>query len=512
MQKSILPLLLIFLLSKNLAAQVADPQKMDLQPCGTPAYLDPDLLKYLAEPALAAAERGNSDTLFVALKIHLLASDAGSGRFSPDKFLAAFCRLQQDFAPTKIQFYMKDDWNLLNKTAWFNHQDIPTGIEMMLTNNVPDAANCYFVSNPAGNCGYNLPYGGVAIGHSCASASDHTWAHELGHQFTLPHPFIGWEGKTYNFNNPTPTKLTYDYTHFHAQPEPVVPAPLDTALVEFLDKSNCTAAADKFCDTKPDYLSYRWDCNAQNQSTVKQKDPAGAEFFSDGTLFMSYAFDKCQSRFSDDEIAAMRANLLNVKSSYLKPTAPAQPIFGKTTLVEPVAGMPVSKSGATFHWTAVPNAEKYVVQGSRLPNFPFKDFEAVVSGTVFNSAAFPTTGKMYWRVKPFNSMYACAEFSDLGDFQIQTVSTDDFEKLKVKIYPNLLAAGEPVFVDFGENVSQKLTARLFNSQGQLVREISQTVENQTFELKNLTQNLAAGAYRLLLISKEKLSSQTIVVY
>ncbi|MCB0574414.1 MAG: metalloprotease, partial [Saprospiraceae bacterium] len=102
--------------------------------------------------------------------------------------------LNEDYAATGIRFYFKDDWNLINSTAWYQHANIPQGIDMMLTNNVPDALNAYFASNVAGNCGYNLPYAGVAVAHNCAATGDHTWAHEVGHALSLPHPFIGWEG------------------------------------------------------------------------------------------------------------------------------------------------------------------------------------------------------------------------------------------------------------------------------------------------------------------------------
>ncbi len=501
-------LVFIFFL-QNLRAQ--SPEKMDLNPCGTPAYLDPWLKKYLAEE-IPVANR-SSDTLFVALKIHLLANDNGQFRLSADKFLNAFCRLNSDFGGAKIQFYVKDDWNFINKTKWYDHNEISGGIEMMLTNNVPDAINAYFVSDPAGNCGYNLPYGGVAIGHNCAGANDHTWAHEIGHALTLPHPFIGWEGKTYNFNNPTPLSLTYDYTDFHAQPDTVHPAPLDTALVEFLDKSNCTAAADRFCDTKPDYLSYRWDCDSQNLSTTKQRDPAGAEFFSDGTMFMGYSFDHCQNRFTPDEIAAMRANLQTVKSNYLAPAAVAQPITDSPELLSPIAGQLVPKEGFTFEWAAVSNAEKYVVQGSRVASFAFRDFEAVVSGTSFTSGVLPANSNMYWRVRPFNSIYACTGFTEKANFKTAAVSdaTDFYIEKTVRVYPSLLSAGDPIFIDFKNNEIRKLTTRITDLHGKTVWEGNFEPSFSTFQLPLKTDNLSAGVYRLLIVLDEKVEVKTIVI-
>ncbi|MCC7244778.1 MAG: hypothetical protein IT269_03785, partial [Saprospiraceae bacterium] len=176
--------------------------KYDLNPCGAPTGLDPWLLDYKRDKIFV--EDRSSDTLYVAIQIHLLEKDNGVGRFSANTTLDAFCRLNEDYKASRIQFYSKNDWNYIDSSKWYQHATLPLGIEMMLHNNVEGAANCYFVSDPAGNCGYNLPYAGMAVSHSCAAAGDHTWAHEMGHALSLPHPFFGWEKKTYNYNNPTP--------------------------------------------------------------------------------------------------------------------------------------------------------------------------------------------------------------------------------------------------------------------------------------------------------------------
>ena len=64
----------------------------------------------------------------------------------------------------------------------------------------------HFVSDPAGNCGYNLPYAGVAIAMGCGGPSDHTWAHEV--ITSVQHP--SWDGNgvshdgsiAHNFSDP----------------------------------------------------------------------------------------------------------------------------------------------------------------------------------------------------------------------------------------------------------------------------------------------------------------------
>ena len=388
-----------------------EPSKQELYPCGAPTGVSDFLEKYQRNPWMFAQPE-SGDTLWVAVQIHLLAKDSGAGRIPWDRYLAAFCRLNQDFAESGIQFYMKEPWDLLNNTGWHTHSTIPQGIDMMLTNNVEGALNAYFVSDPAGNCGYNLPYGGVAIAHGCAGPDDHTWAHEIGHALNLPHPFIGWEGKTYNYNNPTPQVLTYDYTYFHDTLDTQVPAPLDTALVEFVSGANCAVAADRICDTKADYLSYRWNCNPATQmSSVKQKDPNGVDFYSDGTLFMSYADDACQNRFSAEQISIMRATLATEKADWVIPAMLQQPVTELPTQIEPVLGQNQPVTGARLVWKSVPNATHYVVQASRIPSFGYKELDIVTTDTFAVCGSLTANKTYYWRVKPFNYWHACQPFT-----------------------------------------------------------------------------------------------------
>lgn len=119
------------------------------------------------------------------------------------------------------------------------------GEDMMDENNVDDLLNVYFVSDPAGNCGYFSPSdNGVAVAKSCAMPGGTTIAHEFGHFFSLPHTFYGWE-----YGIP------------------------DDEDQEWVNGANCNSAADGFCDTPPDYLDYRWNCPGPLQT-----DPNGDTF------------------------------------------------------------------------------------------------------------------------------------------------------------------------------------------------------------------------------------------
>jgi len=492
--------ILLFLLLLSTAPLFAqEPSKASLHPCGTLGVSD-WLREYRFRPPVLDR---SEDTLWVALQPHLLAKDSGTGRISTEKFLNAFCRLNADFAATNIQFYFKNEWDLLNETDWYAHSTIVQGIEMMLTNNVPDALNSYFVADPAGNCGYNLPYGGVAIAHSCAGADDHTWSHEVGHALSLPHPFIGWEGKTYSFNLPTPELLTYDYTYFHDTIDTQVPAPLDTALVEFLDGSNCAQAADLICDTKPDYLSYRWDCDAQNLSTTKQKDPIGAVFYSDGTLFMSYAFDHCQSRFSPKEIAIMRATLFTEKANWVSPVMLEQPIDEQPVAIEPIQDQMVPTTGASFSWKSVPNATRYLVQASRFVNFSFKQVDVITTDTFLTAGQLSPNLKYYWRIRPFNDWHACAPFSALATFKTASLSAaSEPDADGWRCYPSLLSNEMPITLEVPDTWRGK-DARwsVFDSAGRLVYQSYINLHASRMKIEMPSSLWPSGIYHFTLTSR-----------
>ncbi len=505
----LLPTLFFLGLTGLLSAQEVD--KSQLGPCGSPVGIDPWLINYTEHPGDYLFDRSD-DPIYVGLQIHLVAKDNGTSRFPVENLLNAFCQLNQDYEQSGIRFYFKNPWNLIDSTGWHKHADLQQGISMMLTNNVPDALNIYFVSDPAGNCGYNLPYGGVAIAHSCAFEGDHTWAHEVGHALSLPHPFLGWEGKTYNYGVATPETVTYDYTYFHDTIQ-TGPGPLDTAFVERVNGSNCTFAADRICDTKPDYLSYRWDCDAQNNSLVKMKDQDGLDFYSDGTLFMSYSLDKCQNRFSDDQITRMRANLLTQKQPWIFTGTPEPTITEAAVLLDPINDAPAPNIGATLHWAPVPGATGYVVQASRFSSFTVKEVNVYTTDTMVTVGTLGNNTKYYWKVRPFNNWDACAAFSPVATFNTMTVvGTGELEKETWRCYPSLLRAGQLVVVEIPETwLGQTASLAIYDATGRQVWQSKQTLLNRRLEQSPVTASWATGLYHLVFTTAKGTKTQALTV-
>ena len=136
-----------------------------------------------------------------------------------------------------------------------------------------------FVNDPAGACGYYSPFrDAIAIRKSCSAPNSTTLVHELGHFFSLPHTFNGWE------NGAVPTN-----------PEKVTRTG---------PSANCSSTGDKFCDTEADYQGERWFCPYNDIKFDSNND----QYHPDSSIYMGYASDECMTRFSNMEIAAMQFN------------------------------------------------------------------------------------------------------------------------------------------------------------------------------------------------------------
>lgn len=515
MKKALLFLSVFLFSCLSLQSQTGDPH-----PCGTIDGRSAWLKKFQANPHLPAYQKDDDSTLYVPLTIHLAGSDGGTGYYPLPRLLDALCTLNNDFADTEIQFYIEGEINYLPNAAYNNHESVVDGAYMMFENNVENTLNCYVMDNPAGNCGYNLPYAGIALNESCMGPADHTWSHEIGHAFSLPHPFIGWEGGvgydgsiSHNFNNPAPLTVLYDYTNFQDSFY-VDTLIIDTAFVEMVDGSNCHIAADGFCDTPPDYLSARWNCNNSNQSTSVQTDPNGVQFVSDGTLIMSYSADECQSRFSDEQIAAMQANLLDEKPHLLYNQEPGIALSSEPlVLYAPIEGEVAQFDEVYFDWEEIEGATSYFVQVSRFASFNvIEEYTTDTNSLVVNDLQNNKT--YYWRVKPYNAYSFCTVFSETGTFETGEVTNvrQLSETSSLLVYPNLLQDHQAVNLQLEALIGFQLNAQLVNSVGQVITQDQFQIHSGLNQFQfTWNQKLADGTYFLKLSNASEVVFEKIIV-
>ena len=478
--------LFLFLLQNVLLFAQNDPF------CGTKAEKSEWLKKYQKNPQNFDA-RG-SDRIFVPMTVHLVGDDDSTNFYNLGPFLDDLCTLNKDFEPANIQFFLNEPPRYIKSTLWNNHKTFDQGVDMFQKNNVPNTINSYFVISPAGNCGYDYPGTGIALAKSCMGKYNHTWAHEMGHELSLPHTFYGWEGTTYNVYAPTPFQV-------------------NSADVEQLgDTTDCNNVADGFCDTPPDYFSYRWTCAPDKKSAVAIKDPTGKEFKIRGDFFMSYANDGCMNTFSQEQINAMRAHLLDEKKGFLKPANPYLPLGGFTKPLLPKDSSIFKDKKITFKWASVPNATGYFLEVSRISNFDGKDFSGIVKDTSI-TLDYLQYKKYYWRVRAFNYGFSCT--SDIVKRNIFKIidPTSESDVLALKeflIFPNPATKGQNINLQFDADFSENATVEIIDLAGKSLI-INKIQINNGFNKFEIETPLSNGFYILNIKTKKGIKQEKIII-
>ncbi len=440
-------------------------------PCGTPAGgWTPWLRHYQQAKANYITPRADT-TLYVPLTIHLTANDEGIGYYPFELLLGTLCRLNEDFAQANMQFYLKLPIRYLPNTAYYNHGSVLDGAEMMFANDVDSTLNIYFVQDPAGNCGYNLPYASIAVAHACSGYGSTTLTHETGHAFRLPHPFLGWEGKKYMSGDTAPVQVTYDYTYF--QDTLILDTLIiDTAWVELVDGSNCAIAADGFCDTPPDYLSYRWPCDANGLSKEVQTDPNGATFKSHGEFYMSYSSDNCQSKFSPEQIATMRTFVLNERPEYLVGGQSPLPEIStdKPTLILPEYNALTDPNHTTLVWSNAGNTALYHLMVSPKLTLSQLIVDTIIADTSFVLTGLDAPHNYFWKVQAFNTYRFCAPVSKKGRFKADpAVATLPISPGTGRIFPTIVASGGTLTIEPGRTHTRDLQLICTRMDGSIVK-------------------------------------------
>lgn len=466
----------------------------DLAPCGTDLGVSPWLRDF--QRRIDETPR-TDDMLFLPVQVHIVGTDEGAGYFSVKGLMDAFCTLNEDFLDVNIQFFMPNAVNYIDNSTYYDHT-FQQGAAMMIQNNYPSIINCYVVQSPAGNCGYFSPSrDAIALSKGCMAPNDHTWSHEVGHYLSLPHPFFGWEGRDHDYDEPAPNSW-------------------GGSLVERLDGSNCQVAADGFCDTAPDYLSFRWSCTSSSTSSIQQTDPNGETFVSDGTLIMSYSNDQCVVGFSDDQIAAMRANVEEQRAYLISIPPQVEDItleeVDDLTVIAPTPGNLVESETITLEWEPVPNATHYVLQINPFNIFSIIFEEQIVEGNSTTVTDLREDETYYWRVRPYNAYNTCLPFTNSTSFTTGTiVSTNELLEGEIlELFPNP-TDGDQLQMNIRLNGAQQGYWRIVDATGAVLREQPLAVNNSLQRVELPVQDLPAGMYVVQILLQDRQVLRKVVV-
>jgi hypothetical protein len=443
--------------------------------CGTKDVKSEWLKKFQAN--LKSGESPESgDTLFVPLTVHLLGNDDSTGFYSLSALLDDICTLNKDFQAAKVQFFLPEPPNYIANTKWNNHKTYEEGADMF-DENVPNTINCFIGVSAAGNCGYDYQGTGISLARACVGKYNHTWAHEMGHELSLPHTFYGWEGQNYDFDKKPPLILLFGEE------------------VELLNKSNCKKAGDGFCDTESDYISNRWTCGANQRSNQDYTDPNGEKFKVRGDYFMSYSNDACMDKFSEDQIRAMRAHLNEEKTDFLAEKNPYKPLGSQVLQLLPLDSLKSNDSKIKFSWTSVKNASDYFLEVSRTSNFDQKEFSGIVKDTS-KTLQLKLGKKYYWRVKAFNLGFSCNESKRRILNIIDPTSINEVFKLdEFLVFPNPANSDENLTIQFNAEFSEKAKIEMFDISGKLLK-MNDLQINQGQNTISFSTGFSSGFYLL----------------
>jgi Secretion system C-terminal sorting domain len=490
---------LLFIASLFCGLHIANAQT---QPCGYTGK-SPWLDWYQSHKHELTTNRGGDTVwLYVPITVHIVTSAQQSTYNSTNDMLTclnAVCTMNKQFEPARIRFYFVegDAFRFHYNPEWNDH-DWVKGAELITENEIPGRLNAYLVSGAGGACGYSW-LDAIVLSRGCSALGNTTWAHEAGHHFSLPHTFLGWEGEKRDWTKPAPKTI-------------------DGRLVEHVERDNCTVAGDGFCDTPADYISDRWPCSIEGKSHTLLTDPQGTPFRADASFYMSYAYDNCSSRFSNEQIEAMRANLLSEHSSYLQVNAPPRESADNiVSLSSPVDTQMVQFNNVTFQWEPVPNARYYMVEVSIFSNFGAILWSKTVSKETILAVSRPMfiNRLHYWRVRAFNEWDVCQSTKNLqtGVFMTQNLTaTNDLERsLYFELSPNPAIIGQPSWFTLNTEESMQARLTLTDATGRIC--YNQLIEISPGEnkLEVPTNTLSSGFYFVNLQNKKGSIQKRLVV-
>ena len=463
----------------------------------------------------------NVDPVYVPIKFHMVSNNDGTGRIKAAKVLGQMAVLIDDYKELGMYLYLDDaSFNYLNSTSIYNNPG--NFVNTIKSKKVGDAVNIFITenANPPGSdddagvvLGFYNPNGDyIIIRNNDVANATSSLTHEVGHFFSLPHTFFGWENVYAFFGWTTPQGFVepWDVDQFNGMYTNMTCGG-SNELAEVMNQSNCNISADRICDTPPDYNfgfgagGCFWD-NSLRDRNGDIIDPMENNI-------MSYFGDCEDYQFTEGQVSVMVANFNSserdhLQSEYIPDTTE---IISDHELVYPASAEKLDfYNKITLDWTDAEGASRYLVSiNSAAGDF----FEYYVEESELFLEELDPNSFYFWDVQPFNDGYTKTEgknsfFTTGSDLNTSVKESSIIQN--VSVFPNPGNTNQNINVNISMEKAMNVTLSIIDITGRQIK-----MENQ--QLKQGSNSLTidgianAGIYILKLDTEDGSIHQKIVV-
>lgn len=443
----------------------------------------------------------------IPVTFHLVADVNGDGRIKRRAVLKTMHRMNEEYAPYGIQFYLKNGgFNEINNDAIFDSPGADFNINQIISHKEGSSVDIFICNNADSGSGlgttlgYYLPGADyVVIRKKEFQDSSGTITHEVGHYFSLMHPHSGW-------------REPYDRAA-HGDTVPFTNTP-SGALIELMDGSNCSFAADGLCDTPPDYLLGFGTNTCVGDLGVY--DPNGDRLVSNAKLSMGY-FNSCPRYvFSPEQIVKFKMNYSSSIRDFLRSddTPNATPITGDFEFVSPAMSQQLFEeyNAVELSWQGVENAEKYLVEIQKIGDA--NSLEYIVEDPAMFVTDLEPDATYFVLVKPFNDGYMGYPTQSTAiktGSDVSSTSQLDFVN-HISVFPNPVFAGANINISLDIDYSGAALVEIKDISGKVVLSENRTITQgaQTITLSNV-QYVASGVYMLTIDTAKGVINKKVII-
>ncbi len=456
--------------------------------------------------------------IFIPVTFHNLGTTSGEGFVDEELLYEALCLMNQRYDETELRFYLSRI-NYVSNSA-LNVNNFGTSSDMSGMRNLKDgdAMNIFLVSdivdatgNPVGVAGYYSGGGNdlVVVAKNNLSDERYTLEHEVGHFLSLPHTHLGWDQTSANANE----RGGYD-PQIHGDTVTITQVSSSqsgTVLVELVDGSNCTVAADRICDTPPDY-GFGFSCGCCTMVwEVYDKNGDRIEPMMDNV--MSYSENCSPYRFTEEQTMTMVTDYNSTRRSYLRGgnVNEYRPITEAANITAPGPTADIF-NGVLLDWDDVTNADEYVVKiddGNGARVFTVTESELYLQD--LNADAF-----YLWSVLPRNPFGSvCTAMVETRTFFTgsSTTSTNEVSSIPMfNIAPNPASTDQSIRFSLHADKAMDAQLEMYTFEGKLIYNAPISIQSgYNVQTINPTFALESGLHIVHLKTAEGIITEKLII-